>query len=839
MSTGAVFKLLVNDGKSDRMILATKLLYQRIQDIMYMRSRQGRDDITPTLIDLERTHIIYVNAHFKPFAAIGYEYNKVTPSGIVALGSSVQFSIPQFGDFFHDMVCRVQLSSVQGATGTTPKQQEARADETTVLFPVNISQVAGLPSYSYNIVDFDGNLIIAGTTDGTRTTATYRNLVRYCEFPGNRLFSNVSFDVNGNPLDSYDYWVPVMLEKFTILPHKRDGYHRLVGQQVPLFGVSSPKSSAAYDAQNNKPQLSTYAAAGIGNGTPYNAANVQSNATYPLKPQLISKYTPTQSNQTVGLFHSTSNIATSRGTGEAFGYNYIVPVGFASTSNPTSLVANVGSSSVAMPNNFLDAYAGGTSTADVQYDISSEVKQYVNGPQVPKVSQPPLEIWNKLRFWFNDDVKLSIPSVSIPYGQRFITIILNTPENLVYETPSLYLETISSTSSDNIAPVTGWQILASEYLWNSATYITDTLSVIDIGNIPTAGGTLGTLADLLQDNAPIAPASPSGDQWFIFATAIIAFQTAPNDTNADVLATAYNTYINSVQTYLTRHPSTPNWNTINRNLNNLLAYYNDTQTAAYVYYSYTPIYQMMGLSGLTILNMELYINNIFVNPEVHDIFIRRVGFTLIRVYREQQTMISSNTNSVLLSALKWPVEYMFIGVQPVWNQNNPSYSGGFISGGNVNVWRDWHRMTYQLETTALQAQSKSSTGASGSTIGQVGTDKYYIPVSTVDSVSMYAHGITIYDTTSDAFYGNYLTFHYGEQKLVTPYDTGCFLINMSLFPRSYQPSGHINISRARETYININSSYLTRQTPGILIIVAVCMNFLLISDGNAVLRYST
>jgi len=105
MSTSGVFKLLANDGKADRMILATKLLYQRIQDIMYIRSRQGRDDITPTLTDLERTHIIFVNSHFKPFAAIGYEYNKVRPnSGSPTLGSGVQFSIPQFGDFFHDMV---------------------------------------------------------------------------------------------------------------------------------------------------------------------------------------------------------------------------------------------------------------------------------------------------------------------------------------------------------------------------------------------------------------------------------------------------------------------------------------------------------------------------------------------------------------------------------------------------------------------------------------------------------------------------------------------------------------------------------------------------------------
>ena len=79
MSTAGVFSLIVNDGKSDRMIHASKLLYQRIQDIMFMRTKQGRDDITPSLIDLERTHIIYINAHFKPFAAIGFEYNKILP----------------------------------------------------------------------------------------------------------------------------------------------------------------------------------------------------------------------------------------------------------------------------------------------------------------------------------------------------------------------------------------------------------------------------------------------------------------------------------------------------------------------------------------------------------------------------------------------------------------------------------------------------------------------------------------------------------------------------------------------------------------------------------------
>lgn len=73
MSAGAVFKLIANDGKADRMIMATELLNQRIKDIMCMRHKQGFADPTPTLVDIERTHILFVNAHFKPFAAIGYE----------------------------------------------------------------------------------------------------------------------------------------------------------------------------------------------------------------------------------------------------------------------------------------------------------------------------------------------------------------------------------------------------------------------------------------------------------------------------------------------------------------------------------------------------------------------------------------------------------------------------------------------------------------------------------------------------------------------------------------------------------------------------------------------
>ena len=97
MSAGGVFKLIANDGKADRMIMATKLLNQRIKDIMCMRASSGSLlDPTPTLVDIEKTHILFVNAHFKPFAAIGYEYNKVQNSaGSPQFDNTITFSIPR------------------------------------------------------------------------------------------------------------------------------------------------------------------------------------------------------------------------------------------------------------------------------------------------------------------------------------------------------------------------------------------------------------------------------------------------------------------------------------------------------------------------------------------------------------------------------------------------------------------------------------------------------------------------------------------------------------------------------------------------------------------------
>ena len=54
--------------------MASDLLRTRLAAVT--AARQGNpaiSDPTPTLLDIEKTHILFTNAHFKPFAAIGFE----------------------------------------------------------------------------------------------------------------------------------------------------------------------------------------------------------------------------------------------------------------------------------------------------------------------------------------------------------------------------------------------------------------------------------------------------------------------------------------------------------------------------------------------------------------------------------------------------------------------------------------------------------------------------------------------------------------------------------------------------------------------------------------------
>lgn len=658
MATGGVFTIIANDGKADKMIMATDLLRQRIEQVRCARRAAraqglpGYDDDTPTLVDVERSHILYVNAHFKPFAAIGYEYQRVPPQqGTPGWRADLVYSIPQFGDFFYDMVLHMNLQEVQASSvlpatalagGTTGQPGGA---------PTHTDLLAGAPAVRTithtryvspsGAVLWDPNGALNGTS-AVATPVAARNYVHYCEFPAERTVTQVQFQVNGNPLDEYNSDTYSFYEKFRVRPGKRFGWNRSVGQEIPTEGYSN------------------ICVSGTANGV-------------------------------------------------------IDPTG----------------------------------------DISRQLIQVVNGAQTPKPLQPAQEWWLKLLLWFNEDVRLAVPSVSIPYGQRYINVKIAPQSEVVFTSGAGFI----------------WEQKITTITYNAVT--------------------------------PVLP---------------------------DVIVPA-NAFATSVAVTMISQPVLLPGSVLDEN-------------------------------AQRIISANLYINNIFVNPEIHDIYIKRIGFNLIRVHRTANIRVNSDAQDVLLSQLKWPIEYFYAGLRPTEND----------APTNPYRWRNWHRyvkptqhvcmeptavQTVQLPmfTTnaavdalnfpgtaaapALPAGPQTSANTFISYTGADGAITYWTQEKTIDRLTISAHSIPIYNDIPSGFFNSHIPFQYGGVNIQTPYDEGALLINFCLYPGTYQPSGHFNVSRAREFYFIYTSSVIDSDYPGKLILDASALNFLLISDGSAVLRYTT
>lgn len=151
-------------------------------------------------------------------AAIGYEYNKVrAPGTTFSFGSqsSVQFSIQQFGDFFSDMVVHVAIAEAKTTIGLVPALPAAiGADNVLLTAESSVSGADNFPAagtytrYTHSYVDSAGSVLAVG--------AAASNFVRYAEYPGQRLFRKVKFDVNGNPLT--EVTISFTLNEVTIRP---------------------------------------------------------------------------------------------------------------------------------------------------------------------------------------------------------------------------------------------------------------------------------------------------------------------------------------------------------------------------------------------------------------------------------------------------------------------------------------------------------------------------------------------------------------------------------------------------------------------------------------------
>lgn len=276
------------------------------------------------------------------------------------------------------------------------------------------------------------------------------------------------------------------------------------------------------------------------------------------------------------------------------------------------------------------------------------------------------------------------------------------------------------------------------------------------------------------------------------------------------------------------------------------------------------------------------------------------------MHRQQVANVTKSSDEILLQQLKWPIEYLYIGMKV---KDYHASSTAATKSQHLDKWHTFHSVTDQtylstgqnvlkesllvvdptttlgiavdtgvLTGTATLAQTlalgdkvriggATYTVVVGAAAAAAVTDVTVAPspavavaataalaadsakvvlqgleyqtqrcAKTFNDLTIKAHGVPIYNDFPAGFFNSYTSYHYGGPNINTPEDCGLAFLPFCLYPGTYQPSGHINVSRAREFYLSWSSSVISGNNEGTLVVVGSAINFLLISDGSAVLN---
>jgi len=259
------------------------------------------------------------------------------------------------------------------------------------------------------------------------------------------------------------------------------------------------------------------------------------------------------------------------------------------------------------------------------------------------------------------------------------------------------------------------------------------------------------------------------------------------------------------------------------------------------------------MSVPTVTAFNMYVNNIFTIPEIHDIYVARIGFSMVRIHRKQTVPLTSTTIEQVLNQFKYPVEFFYLGLRPVANE-----TGSFHH-------EDWDKMCKRTRSLVTSATSlvnfhmvdqatpygiQSNRPVISPDVATVESD-YLLTASSsstavvvsdqrgIDKLKIEAQSVTLYQELDSSFFSSYLVETYSPHCLVSSEDPGALFVNFCMNPYDDQPSGHLNVSRAREFFINVTTSVVDSSNTANIHAEAQCINFLLVADGSAILRYTT
>ena len=218
----------------------------------------------------------------------------------------------------------------------------------------------------------------------------------------------------------------------------------------------------------------------------------------------------------------------------------------------------------------------------------------------------------------------------------------------------------------------------------------------------------------------------------------------------------------------------------------------------------------------------LYTKHIYINSDIQDIFISKLGFNLIRIYKKVEKILLNNNDRISIQELKFPIESLYVMFRPEINETGLDS----FQTWNINAITN---LTYIKTPVIYDLGGVDTLG--------INNIKYYNENAVVNSFRFEGNDSATYGTQSVNFYDGYLPYISGTNIMSN--NNNIYYLPFMINPQSNQPCGYLNLSKVRELYLEYNSDVIEAYKPVKMYIYAQALNFLLITKNAATLKYIT
>jgi hypothetical protein len=219
---------------------------------------------------------------------------------------------------------------------------------------------------------------------------------------------------------------------------------------------------------------------------------------------------------------------------------------------------------------------------------------------------------------------------------------------------------------------------------------------------------------------------------------------------------------------------------------------------------------------------ELYSNHIYINQDILDLFISKLGFTLIRTHINIKKILNTNNDSIpLASELKYPIEDLCIYARPDINESG-------IDSLNL-----WHKNSIQVLRNI-----KVPVIFNSNNVEQLGINNisYYNETPIFNRFRFAIDNSSLYGGNPTLFYQSYVPLVSGNY--ISSNNNNIYYLAFNLYPKKFQPSSYINMSRSRNITFEYSSNLVESWSPVNLYIHATAINFIIYNNETAMLNFS-